>query len=122
MIILITDGEDRGSKIRLSDAIETAQKSDTIIYSIYVKPDRFGGAEDVLERLSGETGGRVFRLEKRNLDKIFTEINEELRSQYSLSYASSNPDRDGYFRKIEVRMKDKNQKAATRAGYYAVDR
>ena len=60
--------------------------------------------------------------EASHADKIFTEINEELRSQYSLSYASSNPDRDGYFRKIEVRMKDKNQKAATRAGYYAVDR
>jgi VWFA-related protein len=121
-IILITDGEDHGSKVRLSEAIEAAQKSDTIIYSIFVKPDRRGsGADDVLERLSTETGGRMFRLERRNLDKIFAEINDELRSQYSLSYASSNPDRDGYFRKIEVRMKDKNQKAATRAGYYATD-
>ena len=121
-IILITDGEDRGSKLRLSDAIEAAQKSDTMIYSIFVKPDRRGsGAEDVLERLSNETGGRVFRLERRNLDKIFAEINEELRSQYSLSYASSNPDRDGYFRRIEVRMKDKTQIATTRNGYYATD-
>lgn len=121
-IILITDGEDRGSKIRLTGAIEAAQKSDTIVYSIFVKPDRRGmGADDILERISNETGGRMFRLEKRNLDKIFAEINQELRSQYSLSYSSSNPDRDGYFRKIEVRMKDKTQKATTRAGYYATD-
>lgn len=121
-IILITDGEDRGSKLRLSDAIQAAQKSDTIIYSIFVKPDRRGsGAEDVLERLSSETGGRVFRLERRNLDKIFAEINDELRSQYSLSYASSNPDRDGYFRRIEVRMKERTQQATTRNGYYATD-
>jgi len=122
-IILITDGEDQGSLVPLSRALEAAVKSDVIIYSIFVKPDRRGGVgEDVLERLSGETGGRVFRLEKRNLEKIFAEINEELRSQYSISYSPTNTARDGAYRRIEIQMADKSMKPQARKGYYAAGR
>ena len=122
-IILITDGEDQGSLVPLSRALEAAVKSDVIIYSIFVKPDRRGGTgEDVLERLSGETGGRVFRMEKRNLEKIFNEINEELRSQYSISYSPTNTARDGAYRLIEIQMADKSMKTQARKGYYAAGR
>jgi VWFA-related protein len=122
-IILITDGEDQGSLVPLSRALEAAAKSDVIIYSIFVKPDRRGGVgEDVLERLSGETGGRIFRLEKRNLEKIFAEINEELRSQYSISYNPTNTARDGAYRRIEIQMADKSMKPQARKGYYAAGR
>lgn len=119
-IILITDGEDHGSLVSLSEAVEATLKADTIVYSIFVKRDVFGaGSEDVLERLSGDTGGRVFRLQKRNLDKIFKEIEEELRAQYSISYVSSNPAEDGAYRRVDVQMVDKSYNARTRKGYFA---
>lgn len=119
-IILITDGEDRGSMTSLSNAIETTLRADTIVYSIFVKRDTFGsGSEDILERISGDTGGRVFRLQKRNLDKIFQEIEEELRSQYSISYVSSNTVEDGGYRRVDVKMTSPNYTARTRKGYFA---
>ena len=75
----------------------------------------------MLQRLSGETGGRVFRLQK-NLDKIFADISEELRSQYSISYVSSDPSQDGSYRRLEVRMTNKDMKVQSRKGYYARER
>ena len=119
-IILITDGEDHGSLVSLSEAVEATLKADTIVYSIFVKRDVFGpNSEDVLQRLSGDTGGRVFTLQRRNLDKIFKEIEEELRAQYSIAYVSSNPAEDGGFRRIDVQMMDKSYTARTRKGYFA---
>lgn len=119
-IILITDGEDQGSLTSLSEAIEVTLKADTIVYSIFVKRDVFGsGSEDVLQRISGDTGGRVFTLQKRNLDKIFKEIEEELRSQYSISYVSSNPIEDGGYRRVDVKTKSSDYAPRTRKGYFA---
>ncbi len=85
VIILITDGEDTGSRKSRDQAIEAAQKSDAIIYSIFYSDPRYGGGnEGVLKRMSEETGGRVFRVSGRgNLDSIFKEIQEEMRTQYS---------------------------------------
>jgi len=120
-IILITDGEDQGSRVTLTRALEASLKSDVIIYSIFVKPDRSGsGGEETLQRLSDETGGRVFRLQ-RNLDKIFSEISDELRSQYSISYVPSRVGINGDYRRVEVRMVNKTLKAQYRQGYYAKD-
>ena len=126
-IILITDGVDTGSRKSRDQAIEAAQKADAIIYSIYyVDPSAYGygfgggGGEGELRRMSSETGGRVFHVDRKNsLEDAFREIQEEMRSQYSISYSSTNPKRDGSFRKIELRTSSKDQKVQTRRGYYA---
>lgn len=127
-LILITDGEDQGSNYRIQDAIQAAQKSDAIIYSIYYVDRGFylsngvfsTGGEGDLEKMSQQTGGRVFKVDKKHpLSEVFKEIQEELRNQYSLSYTSTKAERDGTFRKIEVKVDNPDEKVQARAGYYA---
>ncbi len=128
-LFLITDGEDRGSYYTRGQAIESAQRADAIIYSIYyVDPkvyqrrnssDEMRGPED-LQKMSEETGGRVFRVGKdRTLEDVFTEIQAEMRSQYTIAFKSTNPDRDGGFRSVEVRAKNSSYQVQSRKGYYA---
>jgi VWFA-related protein len=114
-IILITDGDDQGSKVSLNTAIEAAQRSDVIVYSIQVR-SAMGRIVASLDRISTETGGRVFRLEGK-MTKIFNQISEELRSQYAISYSSSNASQGGYHQ-IDVQMASKNHKPTARKGYY----
>ncbi|MEO8098381.1 MAG: VWA domain-containing protein [Acidobacteriota bacterium] len=122
VIILITDGEDTGSKVSRQESIEAAQKADAIIYSIYYQDPRYGGNEGVLKRMSEETGGRVFQVDRRmNLDDIFKQIQEEMRSQYSVSYTPTNSVKDGGFRKLEFRMSNKDYRVQARKGYYAIE-
>jgi VWFA-related protein len=128
-IVLITDGVDTGSKISRDKSIEAAQKADSIIYSIYYV-DRAaygfgnfggGGGEGELRRMSSETGGQVFKVEKNHtLDEIFQEIQDEMRSQYAITYAPPNPKRDGSYHKIEIRVAGKDYKVQARKGYYAI--
>jgi VWFA-related protein len=128
-IVLITDGVDTGSKISRDKSIEAAQKADSIIYSIYYV-DRSaygfgtfggGGGEGELRRMSSETGGQVFKVEKNHtLDEIFQEIQDEMRSQYAITYAPPNPKRDGSYHKIEIRVAGKDYKVQARKGYYAI--
>ena len=117
-IVVLTDAEDTGSKLKLQDAIEAAQRSDTVVHILLVAAD--GGDQGVAKKLTDETGGRtiIVRSEK-NLEKAFDEISEELRSQYNLSYTSSNKAHDGSYRKLKVEMKNKEYSALTRRGYYA---
>jgi VWFA-related protein len=127
-IVIITDGVDQGSRLKLADAIEAAQKADAIIYSIYyVDPGAYGhgglmyvpGSGD-LRRMSEETGGRMFEVGRKNtLEDIFRQIQEEMRSQYAIGYVSSNPARDGGYRRVEVRTRQKGLKVQARKGYYA---
>ena len=126
-MILLTDGEDEGSKVKIQDAIEAAQKSDAICYVLLIA-DRggawggFGGGE--MNKLTKETGGRVIDVGNK-LDKLkegFDQIAHELRSQYNLGYTPTNPKLDGTFRKIEIHANDKDYKIQSRAGYYAVPR
>jgi VWFA-related protein len=128
-MVLITDGVDTGSKISRDKAIEAAQKADAMIYSIYYV-DRAaygfgtfggGGGEGELRRMSSDTGGAVFHVDRgHTLDDIFREIQDEMRSQYSIAYSPTNPKKDGTFRKIEVRPSNKDFKVQARKGYYAV--
>jgi VWFA-related protein len=128
-IVLITDGVDTGSKISRDKSIEAAQKADSIIYSIYYV-DRAaygfgnfggGGGEGELRRMSSETGGQVFKVEKNHtLDEIFQEIQDEMRSQYAITYQPPNPKRDGSYHKIEIRVAGKDYKVQARKGYYAI--
>jgi VWFA-related protein len=131
-IIIITDGVDQGSKVNLKDAIETAQRSDCIVFSIrYYDWEAYGGwgrgipignpggeGYSALKKMSSETGGAVYEVSKKlSLKAIFDQIQEELRSQYSLSYTPA-PGGNRGFRKISLRTKDKSLKVLTRTGYY----
>ncbi len=127
VIVVITDGVDEGSKVKIEQAIEAAQKADTVIYSIDYQDRGFygpfggggyGGA--ALSKMSDETGGRVARVDgKHPLQQIFKELQDEMRSQYSIAYTSSNSSRDGSYHKLDIRTKDKNLKVQARKGYYA---
>ena len=126
VIVVITDGVDVGSRVSKAEAIEAAQKADAIIYCIYYADpyyQRFGSGYSDLKKMSEETGGRVFRISRKNpLDRIFAAIQEEMRSQYSIGYTSTNPVKDGRFRRIRIRTKRKGLKVQARKGYYAIKR
>jgi VWFA-related protein len=165
-LILLTDGDDRGSKKSLTSAIESAQRADTVVYAIYFKGESprsggFGGpgmgggrrggggwpggggggypggggrgdgrgdenrtdGKKVLERMCGETGGRVFEVKgKETVDAIYTEIGEELRAQYRLGFTpAAEATAEGYHQiALDIagpRAKDKLM-VQTRDGYY----
>jgi VWFA-related protein len=117
-IVVLTDAEDTGSRLNLQDAIEAAQRTDTVVHLLLVAAD--GGDQAVARRLTDETGGRmiIVRSEK-NLEAAFDQISEELRSQYTVGYTPTNKKRDGTYRKIKVEMKNKEYSVLTRKGYYA---
>lgn len=126
-IVLLTDGVDMGSRVGLADAIEAAQKADAMIYAVhYFDPGAYAGlwvrvSDQDLKKMAEETGGRVFRLGRnRTLDEIFGEIQQELRSQYAIGYTPTNPVRDGSFRRVEIRTRNKALKVQARRGYYAL--
>lgn len=127
VLILLTDGEDQGSKVKLETALEAAQKSDVIIYSIDISDRAFYsraglgyGGESVLRKLSEETGGRVIQANNaKDTSSAFQQIARELRTQYLLGYTPTNTKLDGTFRKIEVKVRAGNAKVDARRGYYA---
>jgi VWFA-related protein len=125
-MILLTDGEDQGSQLRIKDAIEAAQKSDSICYVLLIA-DRgfygFGGysGDSEMKKLAGETGGRVIEVGNKfdKLKEAFDQIAKELRSQYNIGYTPTNSKLDGTFRKVEIRSKQ-GYKIQSRSGYYAI--
>lgn len=127
-IVLITDGVDQGSRLKLEQAIEGAQKADTVIYSIYyVDPSAyygrgiFGVSNAALRKMSEETGGRLFKVDRKNgLPEIFDQLQQEMRSQYSIGFTPASDRKDGSFRRLDVRARDKNLKVQARKGYYAI--
>lgn len=144
-MVVLTDGEDRGSKETLSSAIAAAQRAETVVYAIYFKGEqhRYGGygrggfggrggypggrggeervdGRKILAQITRETGGRMFEVTgKQTFAAIYTQIGEELRSQYRLGYV---PDRDaggeGFHRVQLTALKDKKLSIQTRDGYY----
>lgn len=127
-IVIISDGEDQGSKVKLEEAIEAAQKSDVIIYGIlFFDPSFYGGyglggysGDSALRKMSEETGGRMIRVERsKNLPAAFEEISQELRSQYSLGYTPTNLRRDGRFRRLRIKTVRDDLRVQTRKGYYS---
>ena len=117
-IVVLTDAEDTGSKLQLGDAIEAAQRTDTVVHILLVAAD--GGDQSVAKRLTDDTGGRMIIVRsERNLEQAFDQISEELRSQYTIGYTPTNKKHDGSYRKIRVEMKNKDYSALTRRGYYA---
>lgn len=151
-LIILSDGDDRGSKETLRTAIETAQRADTIVYSILFKDEEqrsfggFGGGiggmggghhggsgggrgrdpqesrvdgKKILEQMSRETGGRMFEVSgKQTVEKIYAQIEEDLRHQYSLGYTPDRSDPGEGFHKISVKTKEKDLVVHAREEYY----
>jgi VWFA-related protein len=144
-VIALTDGVDNGSKVTLSSGIESAQRADTLVYSILFAdsdaygPMGYGGGrhmggrggypggrqgsrtdgKPVLQRLARETGGGFFEVSKKQpIEKIYDQIQEELRNQYSIGYTSDHPDTAGGYHKIELTTKKSELMVQTRDGYY----
>lgn len=155
-IVVLSDGVDRGSKESLESAIEAAQRSDTLVYSVLFKgeepsenrrggfgfPGGMGGpmggggggrrggggrnpqeeqrpdGKKVLERISHETGGRLFEVSKKEpIDQIYSGIQEELRNQYNLGFTPVKADSTGYH-KLLLKTKNKDDKIQAREGFY----
>ncbi len=119
-IVIVTDAQDEGSKVRLEEAVETAQRTDTVIHILLVADPHFGGNSGVAHRITEETGGRmIVANSEKHLAEAFDQISEELRSQYTLGYYPTNTTHDGKFRKIKVDMSNHDLKVLARKGYYA---
>lgn len=125
-IIILSDGEDESSRAGLEEATEMALRAESLIFAISVSKGGFfgvGGREEgdtVLKELSQKTGGRIFfPFKVEELEDAFRQINQELRSQYNIGYLSTNPARDGKYRKIEIKVPEGGLRLNYRKGYYA---
>ena len=121
-IILPSDGDDNQSHVTREEAIEMAQRAEAIIYTISTNVSGTKGAGDkVLERIADATGGRAFfPFQIRDVANAFAEIQDELRSQYALSYRPADLKSDGHYRTIEIVANDrKNLRVRSRRGWYA---
>ena len=125
-IILLTDGEDTSSRMKMHEAIEHAQKVDALIYAIGIG-DRytFNVDEGSLRKVAERTGGRAFfPSNERDLQDAFAQIQRDLREQYLIAYSPSNKTRDGSYRRIEIQVvnptiRNQNLKLTYRPGYFA---
>ena len=135
-LILLSDGEDNGSRVTLEGAIEAAQRADTIVYTILFSNGDFdmrpiraaarrGGFElpdgkKVMRELAENTGARFFEVNRKlSFQKVFAIIEEDLRNQYSLGYSPDPPGTSGTYRRIKLKGKQKGLVIQTRDGYYA---
>lgn len=150
-LIILSDGVDRGSKETVSSAIESAQRADTVVYSILFKDEQqneprggFGGGgggwggrggggrryprqqeqrpdgKEILDRISKETGGRLFEVSKKQaVDQIYDQIEQELRNQYILGYVPDKSPNSSDYHKIHLTTKQKDLAVQARDGYYA---
>lgn len=150
-LVILSDGVDHGSKETLAEAVEAAQRGDTVVYSIlFADPKGYGhfrgggmgpyggghggyggghgggyppqhpevDGKKILEQISKLTGGRLFEVSKKEtVDKIYAEIEEELRNQYSLGYTPAKDSSPGYH-KILLSTYNKDFKVQARDGYY----
>lgn len=119
-LVIITDAEDFGSKVRLEEAIEAAERTNTVVHVLLVHDPGYGWRPDVAHKMADQTGGRVIEVSsEKHLQEAFDQISEELRQQYTLGYYPTNGTRDGTFRKIKVETVDRDMRALARKGYYA---
>src|SRR5271155_5176826 len=120
-IILLSDGDDNLSHVTREEAIEMATRADVIIYTISTNISGMkGNGDKVLVRIADATGGRAFfPFQMRDVSDAFLSIQEELRSQYAVSYKPAGFATDGRFRAIEILPQERGLKVRTRKGYYA---
>jgi VWFA-related protein len=147
-LVILSDGVDQGSKTSLLTCIEAAQRADTLVYAVlFEDPDAYGGGgmvrmggmgrggrgggrppvmqphangRKVLEQMATETGGRFFQVSKKEpLEKVYAEIDEDLRHQYSIGYTPKRTDKVLGYRRIHLTTREKGLIVQTRQGYYA---
>jgi VWFA-related protein len=125
-IILLTDGEDTISQVKMHEAIQRAQRADALIYAIGIGDSyNFGVDEGSLRKIAGETGGRAyFPHSERELRDAFAQIQRDLREQYLVAYSPSNKARDGSYRRVQIEVVDptlqsQKLKLNYRPGYFA---
>jgi Ca-activated chloride channel family protein len=125
-IIILSDGEDESSRATLNEATEMALRAEATTYAISLSKGGFSGisesdkGDSVLKDIAKETGGNIFFPFKiEDLEDAFRQINQELRSQYSIGYVSTNSARDGSYRKIEIKVSERGLKLSHRKGYYS---
>ncbi|MBI4905994.1 MAG: VWA domain-containing protein [Acidobacteria bacterium] len=124
-LIILSDGVDVGSEATLEQAVDSAQRGDTLIYSIYFTDPRFygGGGPDgkrMLMKLASDTGGGYYEVTKKlSIDTTFDAIQSELRSQYSIGYVSDKPVRVSEFRRIQLATNRKGLTVQARQRYWA---
>jgi len=121
-IILLSDGEDNLSHVTREEAIEMAQRAEAIVYTISTNVSGTKGKGDkVLERIADATGGRAFfPFQIRDVANDFAEIQNELRSQYAISYKPADLRKDGHYRTIEIVANDrKSFRVRARRGWYS---
>jgi len=122
VIILLSDGDDNQSRVSREEAIEMAQRAEVIVYTISTNISGVKGRGDkVLERIADATGGRAFTpFRVEDVANAFSEIQDELRSQYALAYRPQDFKRDGRYHAIQiVALKHKDLRVRSRRGYYA---
>jgi Ca-activated chloride channel family protein len=126
-IVVLSDGEDNTSLLKYDDVLDLAKRSNVAVYAIAMRDrtDRsdargFNEADFVLRSLTQASGGRPFTVDDLSqLPAIYTQIADELASQYTLGYVSSNTKRDGLWRQVSVKVLKPNVAARTKAGYFA---
>ncbi len=144
-LIVLSDGVDTGSMVTLAEAIEAAQRADTLVYSIlFADPEAYGGGfgpgppwgrrrgpvmrippafpdgKKILQRVSKETGGGFFEVSRKHpIEQIYSRIEEELRNQYNLGYTPDRADGHPGYHRIRLTAKQKGLVVQARDGYYA---
>jgi VWFA-related protein len=125
VIVLLTDGDDKSSAYSPREVVDEAHRNNVSIYTVStnafgMKPSAADQSDQMLELLAFETGGEAFFPTKiGKLASSFQKIADELRSQYSMAYRSTNERRDGTFRRIRVETAKNHYLIRTRSGYYA---
>ncbi len=119
-LVIVTDAEDFGSKVTVQEAIEAAERTDTVVHILLVHDPGYGTRPDIARKIADATGGRVIDVSSmKHIREAFDQISEELRNQYTLGYYPTNADADGKFRKLKVEATDKDMRVLARKGYYA---
>lgn len=120
-IIIVSDGEDNQSEFSRAQAIEMAQRAEVLIYAISTNTSAvYLRGDKILQQLADATGGRAFFPYKmKDIKSSFAAIEDELRSQYVVSYRPANLDADGRYRAIEITALKKDLQVRARKGYYA---
>jgi len=127
-LIMLTDGQDEGSRVKINEAIAAAQKSNVTLYVILIADvqsylDQGMGyfGYSAMKKMTEETGGRVINVGNngKKLEAAFQQIEDELRTQYVATYTPSNTKMDGAFRHIAIECHGDGLKVQARKGYYA---
>jgi VWFA-related protein len=121
-LIVLSDGGENGSNATLTEAVQEAQRTNTLIYTILFTDGGFGSdfGKRIMQRLAKETGGSYFEVSKKlTIDQVYAQIEEDLRSQYSIGYVSDKPAQISEFRRIQLTVKKTGLTVNARDRYWA---